>query len=147
LGRPSTSRDNIHVGQVHEIMHSNHRLTVPKTAEECNISIRSCHDILTTKLEMHWVVAKFVPQLLTQDQRDNHVTICQEPLDCASKDENFLKTIITGSEAWICGYSMEIKMQSSLWVGKYRRDQKRCGIRWNVKVIWTFFFQQGCCAS
>jgi hypothetical protein len=64
-------------------------MTVRKIAEECNISIGSCHDILTTKLEMHRVVSKFAPLRLTQDQRDSRVAICQEHLDCASEDENF----------------------------------------------------------
>jgi hypothetical protein len=66
LGRPSMSRDDAHVAQVHEIVCSNRRLTVREIAEECKISIGSCHDIPTTKSEMHQVVSKFVPQLLTQ---------------------------------------------------------------------------------
>jgi hypothetical protein len=49
-----------HVAQVREIMHSG-RLTVQKIGEECNILIGSCRDILPRKLEMHWVVSKFVP--------------------------------------------------------------------------------------
>jgi hypothetical protein len=93
LGWLSTSCDNAHVAQVHEIVHSNRCLTVWKIAEECSISIGSCHDILTTELEMHWVVSKFVPRLLTQDRRDSCVAICQELLDHASEDENFLKRI------------------------------------------------------
>lgn len=49
LGRPLASCDDTHVAQVHEIVHSNRHLTVLEIAEECNISIGSCHDILTTK--------------------------------------------------------------------------------------------------
>jgi hypothetical protein len=61
LGRPSASCDDAHVAQVHVIVRSNRRLTVREIAEECNISIGSCHGILTIKLEMHQVVSKFVP--------------------------------------------------------------------------------------
>jgi transposase len=60
LGRPSTSYDDAHV-QVREIVCSNRCLTERETAEEGNISIGSCHGILMTKLEMYWVVSKFVP--------------------------------------------------------------------------------------
>jgi ribosomal protein S25 len=109
LGRPSTSCDDAHVEQVREIVSSNRRLSVREIAEECNISIGSCHDILTTKLEMHGVVSKFVPRLLTQDQRYSRVAICQELLFLASEDENFLKRIITGDDTWIRGYDMETK--------------------------------------
>jgi hypothetical protein len=37
----------------------NCRLRVREIAEECNTSIGSCHDILTTKLEMHQIVSKW----------------------------------------------------------------------------------------
>jgi hypothetical protein len=89
---------------------SNRRLTVREIAKECYISIGSCHDILTTKLEMHLVVSKFVSRLLTQVQRDSCFSICHELLDRASEDENFLKRIITGNETWVYGYALETKM-------------------------------------
>jgi hypothetical protein len=69
LGRPWTSCDDTHVAQFREIGRSNRRLTVREIAEECNVRIWSCHDIPTTKLEIHRVVPKFVPWLLTQVQR------------------------------------------------------------------------------
>jgi hypothetical protein len=55
------SCDDARVAQVHEIVLSNHCLTVRGIAEGCNISIGSCHDILTTKSEMNQVVSKFIP--------------------------------------------------------------------------------------
>jgi hypothetical protein len=72
-----------------------------------------------TKLEMHGVVSTFVPRLLTQDQRDSRVSICQELLDRASEDENFFKRIITGVETWVYGYDVE-------WLENIRRDRKMC---------------------
>jgi hypothetical protein len=86
LGWPSTLCDDADIVQVHEIVRSNCRLTVLEIAEECNISKGSYHDTLTTKLEMHLVVSKFVPRLPTQDQKGSHVAICQELLDHASED-------------------------------------------------------------
>jgi hypothetical protein len=72
-----------------EIVRSNRCLAGREIAEEYNIFIESCHEILTTTFEMHRVVSRFVPRLLTQDQRDSRVAICQEePLDRASEDEN-----------------------------------------------------------
>jgi hypothetical protein len=76
---------------------------------------------------MHRVVSKFVPRLLTQDQRDSGAAICQELLDRASEDVNFLKRIITGDETRIYGYDVETKMQSSQWVGKKFAETEKCG--------------------
>jgi hypothetical protein len=56
LGRPSTLCDDAHVAQIREIVGSNRLLAVREIEEECNISIEPCHDIITTKLDMHWVV-------------------------------------------------------------------------------------------
>ena len=80
------------------------------------ISIGYCHQILTEKLQMCHVSAKFMPHLLTDDQKENCVDISQELL--ASANENFLKNIITGDEMWVYGFDVETKMQSSQWMGK-----------------------------
>jgi hypothetical protein len=63
---------------------------------------------------MYRIVSKFVPRLLTEDQRDSRVVICQKLLDHAIEDENFLKRIITGDETWVYGYNVETKMQLML---------------------------------
>ena len=123
-GRPSTSTDD-HVERVHGVIRGNHRLTVREVADEVSISIGSCHQILTEKLQMHHVSAKFVPRLLTDDQKENHVDISQELL--ANANENLLKIIITGDETWVYGYDVETKMQSSQWMGKGSPRPKKYG--------------------
>jgi hypothetical protein len=76
---------------------------------------------------MHQVVLKFVPRLLTQDQRESCTAIFQELLDPASEDDNFLKRIIIGDETWVYGYNVETKMQSSQWARKNSPRMKMCG--------------------
>jgi len=80
-GRPSTSKTDDNVAKVHEVIRSNRRLTVRKVAEEVSVSKTVCHEILTENLGMHRVVAKFVPRLLTDDQKQNRVDVIQELLD------------------------------------------------------------------
>jgi hypothetical protein len=94
-----------------------------------------------TKLEMHRVASKFAPRLLAQDQRNSRVALCQELLDCASEDENFLKRIVTSDETWVYRYDVKTKMQSSQWVGRnlQRRKKVYC-VRPKVKVVLTVFF-------
>jgi len=82
------------------------------------ISIGSCHQIFTVKLQVHCVSAKFIPCLLTDNQKENHAEISQELLANANDNENFLKNIITGDEMWVYGYDVETKMQSSQWMEK-----------------------------
>ena len=68
------------------------RLTVREVANEVGISIGSCHQIFTEKLQMRRVCAKFVPRLLSDDQKENRVEISQELLANANGNEIFLRT-------------------------------------------------------
>ena len=78
---------------------------------EVGISIGSCQQIFTEKLQTRRVSSNFVPRLLTDDQKENRVEINQELLANANGNENFLKNIITGDETWVYGYGVETKMQ------------------------------------
>jgi hypothetical protein len=90
-GRPSTSTDDDHIEKVRAVIRENSRLTVREVSEEVGISKSSWHTILTGKLEIHRVDAKFVPRLLTDQQKANRVTVSQELFDGSNADENFLK--------------------------------------------------------
>ena len=62
---------------------------------------------------MRHVAAKFVLHLLTDAQKENHVTVSQELFDRSNVDENFLKNVITSDETWVYGYDVETEVQSS----------------------------------
>ncbi|VEN44570.1 unnamed protein product [Callosobruchus maculatus] len=58
-GRPSTSTTDENIDKVKKIVLVNRRITVTEIAEDLNISIGSCHSILTNDLGMSRVAAKF----------------------------------------------------------------------------------------
>jgi len=58
---------------------------------------------------MHHVAAKFVPRILTADQKQQRVNICAELRLLASNDETFLSRVFTGDESWVYGYDPETK--------------------------------------
>ena len=74
-GHPSTSTDDPHIDEINTLVLANRRLTVRELAEECGISVGSCHHILMEELKMHCVAAKFVLRLMTS------VQVCQDLLD------------------------------------------------------------------
>jgi hypothetical protein len=53
---------------------------------------------------MHGVAAKFVPRILTADQEQQHVNVCEEFHQIASDDATFLSKVITGDKSWIYDY-------------------------------------------
>jgi len=103
----------------------NRRLTIREIAEDVGITFGSCQAILTEKLNLHRVAAKFMPRVWTEDQKANSVNISQELLDRVTIDENFLKTIVTGNETWVYGYDFETKAQSSHGWGKDRPNRRK----------------------
>ena len=64
-------------------------------------------------LNMRHVAAKFVPCLLTQDQKNTRLTLCQELKIQIESDPNFLSKVIMGDESWCYGYDPETKQALS----------------------------------
>ena len=74
------------------------RLTVQEIVAEVGISTGSVHSILTEDLNLQRVPAKFVLQLLTEQQKELRKEISEDMLNLANHDPEFIKTIITGDE-------------------------------------------------
>jgi hypothetical protein len=68
------STNDDHVEKVHAVICKNCHVTVHKDSEEIGNSKSLFHMILTEKLKMH-VAAKYVPCLLTDEQKENHVSV------------------------------------------------------------------------
>jgi len=64
---------------------------------------------------MKRVAAKFIPHLLSEDQRVGRLDVCREMKDQLKTDLDFLSKIITGDESRCYGYDPETKQQSSQW--------------------------------
>lgn len=140
-GRPSTSTNEVMVNTVRAVIRDDRRLTVREVAEDLNLSYGSVQTILTENLGMRRVSAKFVPRLLTDEQKHDRLSKATELLECARGDPNFMKTIITGDESWVYGYDPETKTQSSQWkTATSPRPKKARQVRSSVKVMLTVFF-------
>ena len=68
------------IAEVRTIIRNNRRLIVREIADDCGISVGSCDAMLTDDLHMKRVCAKFVPRLLTDDQREQRQTIAGDLL-------------------------------------------------------------------
>ena len=66
-----------------------------------------------------------MPHVLTDAQKENHVTVSQELIDRSNADENFLKNVKTGDETWVYGYDVERKFTRRSGWENCRHDQKK----------------------
>ena len=115
-GRPSTSRSDENVEKSRQKINEDRRYTIDEISEAVVVSWSSCQRILTVDLNMRRVAAKFVPHLLTQEQKKNtRLTLCHDLKNQTESDPNFLSNVITGDESWCYGYDPETKQASSQW--------------------------------
>ena len=90
---------------------------------------------------MKHACAKFVPHLLTDDQREQRQIIGRDMFERSCEDVQFLKNIVTGDKSWVYGYYPETKQQSSQWKGPTSpRPKKGRQVRSKMKVMLLAFF-------
>lgn len=140
-GRPSTSRNDDNIAAVKTIIRSNRRLTIREISEETNLSFGSVQAILTDDLNMRRVAAKFVPRILTAEQKESRFAISSELFERSVADAAFLSSIVTGDESWVYGYDPETKVQSSQWKTPSSPAPKKARMSKSlVKVMLIAFF-------
>ncbi|KMQ83449.1 histone-lysine n-methyltransferase setmar [Lasius niger] len=112
-GRQKTATTTDNIEKVHQMVLDDRRIKVREIAEAVGISKeRVCH-ILTEDLGMKKLTARWVPRLLTQDQKRNRMNISEALLKQFKRNKSeFWRRLITVDETWIHHYTPETKAQS-----------------------------------
>ena len=140
-GRPSTSTTVDNIERVKQMGHANRRLTVRMIAEELSIDKDTVWSIITENLKMRKVCAKMVPKLLSEDQKQQRVTVCKDIIERLEDDPDLLGRVITGDESWIFEYDSETKRQSRRWKSLASPRPKKARMsKSKVKVMLIAFF-------
>lgn len=100
------------------------------------------HGILHDQLHMTKVCARWVPHLLTPDQRHERVQACEELLARYSMEGNdFLYRIVTGDESFFYYYEPESKRSSKEWKRAGSPPPTKLKQERSVnKVLYSFFW-------
>ena len=77
------------VARIQELLRQDRRRTIHDIFEEVGTGYGTCQRVLTEELGMHRVANKFVPRILTADQKQQRVNVCTEIRQLASDDETF----------------------------------------------------------
>jgi len=141
FGRPSTSITPENIAKVREAILADRRQTIHDVCEIVGLSYGTAQRILADNLNMRRISVRFVPRLLSDDQKALRVSVCRELKQQARGDSNFISNIITGDETWVYGYDPETKQQSSQWKSPSSpRPIKVRQVRTNVKSMLIVFF-------
>ena len=74
---------------------------------------RSVRQRLHENLLLHKLCAKFVPKMLTIEQKERRRSTCQR---IETEGRDWMKSIITGDESWVFQYDSGTRRQSRQWV-------------------------------
>jgi [histone H3]-lysine36 N-dimethyltransferase SETMAR len=115
-GAPTTATTQENVNKVHDLIMKDRRLTVRDLAETTGLSVGTTHAILTTCLDMRKISARWVPRMLTIDQKRIRVTHSERLLaQYQQNPKGFLTRFVTMDETWVHHFDPESKRQSMEW--------------------------------
>ena len=110
-GRPNEVVTPENIKKVHQIIFENRKLKLREIADILNISYGSVYDILHENLSMRKLLSKWVPRLLTVDQKRQRVIDSERCLELFRRNKlNFLRRYVTMDETWIHHYTPESKL-------------------------------------
>lgn len=144
-GAPKSARKEENIEEVQRLVMQDRRMSVRMISEAVGISIGTVDTILTEDLKLHKVCAKFVPKILSDDQRQFRVECCTDILEMIEADSGFLNNVVTCDESWVLTYDPESKRQSAQWKhGSSPRPKKARMSRSQEKaMVIPFFDSQG----
>lgn len=115
-GHPKTvvTQDNIDL--VHNMVLEDRRVTVKFIAESCGFSVGSVEKILHDELGLNKMAARWVPKMLTRDQKRIRQLTSETNLAIINQDpDGFLERFLTVDETWVHHFDPESKRQSIEW--------------------------------
>ena len=89
------------IERVHQIICDDRCLTIDEVSMLVGINHGTCHKILTEDLKMRRVTSKFVPRLLSVDQKQQQLDVCLDLKENAANDPSFLSNVSTGDKTWV----------------------------------------------
>ena len=92
-GRPSLITTPENIERVRLAIEGDRRSTIRELENDLGIPKTTVWEILNKILGMTRVCAKFIPKLLTTEQKDLRSEIAQDNLEMLSDDENVLKKV------------------------------------------------------
>ncbi|UYV67266.1 hypothetical protein LAZ67_5000086 [Cordylochernes scorpioides] len=129
-GRPKFQRTDENVQKITDLIKENPRTTLLELEQDTGISKTTIGRIVTEDLKLKKTPVKFIPRILTNEQKLCRLATCEDMMEMTRMDPEWKDKIITGDETWVYGYDPETKPQSAEW-----RDPKNP----ETRCCWSLF--------
>ena len=115
-GRPIEAVISENIKQVLKIVMDDRKIKVREISEMVNISTGSAFTILRENLGMKKVFSKWVPRLLTMEQKQQRMNDSESCLALFTRNkQDFLRRYVTVDETWIHHFTTESNRQLAEW--------------------------------
>ena len=141
-GRPKTACTKENISKIKKLVNDDGRLTVIQIAKVVGLSMGAVHFILRKKLGLKKICARWIPHLLSKEQKVTRVKTAKSLLKIYDNcNERRLADIVTGDETWVYYFEPQRKLSNKVWLtknGKRPEIAKRC--QSTKKVLYSIFF-------
>jgi hypothetical protein len=135
-----TVRTRANIEIVAHLIENDRRLTVRELSDESGIPKTTIHDILVHDLQLKHVSARWVPHLLTDENRAEQVRCAHEFFRMMRREPGFLQRVITADETWLHYVTPETKSQSKQWVPQDARPPTKARVSRSAKKTMAIAF-------
>lgn len=116
-GRPPTAVTPENIRRVADLIREHRNVSYEEIEETLGIGSAAVNVILHDHLGVHKLVSRWIPHLLSDDQKRDRVEWCKFMLKRFDEGRSkSVSAIVTGDETWIYSYDPETKQQSTVWV-------------------------------
>ena len=95
------------IGQIKNFMQKDRRVSIETISRQFDVSVGTVHTIVREELKMWKFCVKFVPRVLSEDQKERRCHDCREMVELINSDPAVLDTLVTCDESWIYCYDLE----------------------------------------
>jgi len=141
-GRPHEAVTQGTIAKIEELINEDPHMPIRRIEEEVGVSKERIGHILHDELGLHKVCAKWVPHVLTEENKKNRVEISKQLLEIF--ECGFLN-IVTGDETWINYFTVSSKESNKSWVkiGEDRPQITRTARNSKKRMFCVFFSIDG----
>ena len=111
------------VSKIKEIIEGDDaRFTVRDIARKVGISLSTVHLILKKHLKIRKISARWVPHLLTDEQKRHRVKVAEKLLQMFPQyDKKQFANVVTGDETWVHYFEPVRKVSNKIWATKHSK--------------------------
>jgi histone-lysine N-methyltransferase SETMAR len=116
-GRPITAHTEANIELVRQIIEEDPHSTYNEIEALSSLNQNTIHSIIHESLQLRKITSRWVPHMLTEENRKERVASCRENLAMFNEGKWRLCDVVTGDESWFYWRQIGRKVANKAWVG------------------------------